>query len=256
MHVGRLDRTREPKPISRVGCKVCFQVNLVKGSKHWICKEFIPINSHNVVAGNHKQFLRSNRVISEGNLTTAQIMKESGIRTCHIMSYMAKQMGGYEEIPFTSKDLYNRISHASKVEFIGSNAGRAIRYLEHKADEDPGFFGQFSYNEDNRLLNLFWVDGRCRSDYETYGHAVAFDSTYKTNSYGKLLLIWIGTNNHYRTCILGFAILDNESGSNYKWATRAFLECMGGVLPKIVVTDGDEAIANTLEELMCNALLP
>ncbi|XP_062112729.1 uncharacterized protein LOC133823892 [Humulus lupulus] len=24
MHVGRLDRTREPKPISRVGCKVCF----------------------------------------------------------------------------------------------------------------------------------------------------------------------------------------------------------------------------------------
>ncbi|XP_062093419.1 protein FAR-RED IMPAIRED RESPONSE 1-like [Humulus lupulus] len=143
---------------------------------------------------------------------------------------MAKQMGGYEKIPFTSKDLYNRLSHASKVEFIGSNAGRAIRYLEHKADEDP--------------------DGRCRSDYETYGHAVAFDSTYKTNSYGKSLLICIGTNNYYRTCILGFAILDNESGNSYKWARRAFMECMGGVLPKTVVTDGDEAIVNMLEELM------
>ncbi|XP_062119438.1 protein FAR-RED IMPAIRED RESPONSE 1-like [Humulus lupulus] len=163
---------------------------------------------------------------------------------------MAKQMDGYEKIPFTPKDLHNRISHASKVEFIGSNAGRAIRYLEHKADEDPGFFGQFSYNEDNCLLNLFWADGRCRSDYETYGHVVAFDSTYKTNSYGKPLLIWIGINNHYSTCILGFAILDNESGSSYKWATRAFLECMGGVLPKTIVTDGDEAIANTLQELM------
>ncbi|XP_062093508.1 protein FAR1-RELATED SEQUENCE 5-like [Humulus lupulus] len=250
MHVGRLDRTREPKPISRVGCKVCFRVNLVKGSTHWICKEFIPIHSHNIVADNHKQFLRSNRVMTQGTLTTAQIMKESGIRTCHIMSYMAKKMGGYEKIPFTPKDLYNRISHASKVEFIGSNAGRAIGYLEHKADEDPGFFGQFSYNEDNRLLNLFWEDGRCRSDYETYGHVVAFDSTYKTNSYGKPLLIWIGINNHYTTCILGFAILDNESASSYKWATRAFLECMGGVLPKTVVTDGDEAIANTLQELM------
>ncbi|XP_062098832.1 protein FAR1-RELATED SEQUENCE 5-like [Humulus lupulus] len=250
MHVGRLDRTREPKPISRVGCKVCFRLNLVKGSRNWICKEFIPILSHNVVADNHKQFLRSNRVISEGTLTTAQIMKESGIRTCHIMSYMAKQMGGYENIQFTSKELYNRISHASKVEFIGSNARRAIGYLEHKADEDPGFFGQFSYNEDNCLLNLFWADGRCRSDYETYGHAVAFDSTYKTNSYGKSLLIWIGINNHCRMCILGFTVIDNESSSSYKWATRAFLECMGGVLPKIVVTDGDEAIAITLEELM------
>ncbi|XP_062089745.1 protein FAR1-RELATED SEQUENCE 5-like [Humulus lupulus] len=250
IHCDRPDRRREPKPITRVGCKVCFRVNLVRGNMKWICREFISIHSHAVAFDKEKQFLRSSRVVPPGYLNTVVSMKESCIRTCHIMSYMAHQVGGYERMSFTSKDLYNRIVAASKVDFDGSDARRAIGYLEHKEDTNPRFFGKFSYNASNQLLNLFWVDGKSRSDYETYGHAITFDSTYKTNSYGKPLLVWVGVNNHYRTCILGFAILDNESTSTYMWATKAFLECMGGVMPKTIVTDGDEAIAGTIQSLM------
>ncbi|XP_062100092.1 protein FAR1-RELATED SEQUENCE 11-like [Humulus lupulus] len=167
---------------------------------------------------------------------------------------MENQVGGYHKMPFTMKDLYNRMSAVSTVDFAASHAGRALGYLEHKADMDPNFFGTFSYDNSNQLLNLFWGDGKARLDYETYGHSVAFDSTYKTNSYGKPLLIWIGVNNHFKTCPFGYAILHNESTSCYMWAIKAFLECMNGVAPKTVVTDGDLAMEASIEALMPNAV--
>ncbi|XP_062104158.1 protein FAR1-RELATED SEQUENCE 5-like [Humulus lupulus] len=243
----------EPKKITRVHCKVAFRVNLIKCSGKWSCKEFSTEHSHPVTINDHKQFLRSNRFVSPSDLQQAKSMKDAGVRTCHIMSYMADKVGGYHKLSFTVKDLYNRMSAATNVQFAGSDAGRAVRYLEHKADHDPRFYGIFSYDNKRRLLNLFWADGKSRLDYEMYGHSIAFDSTYKTNSYGKPLLVWVGVNNHFRTTILGLAILANESVSSYMWATRAFLECMDEAQPKTVVTDGDEAIATAIEALIPNA---
>lgn len=75
-----------------------------------------------------------------------------------------------------------------------------------------------------------------------FGHAIAFNTTYKTNAYRKPLLIWIGINHHFMTTPLGFALLIDEIKETYKWVTKKFLECMKGVEPKIVVTDGDLAI--------------
>ncbi|XP_062112831.1 protein FAR1-RELATED SEQUENCE 5-like [Humulus lupulus] len=251
-HTSRLDKVRESKAITRCGCNVAFRVILNRKRGNWICKYFFLFHSHSLASDRHKQYLRSNRVVSPGCLQKAKCMKKSGIRTCHIMSYMVELVDEYDKTPFTIKDLYNRMSSASTVGFKGSDAGRALGYLEHKADHDPGFYGLFSYDKGKRLLHLFWADAKSRSDYERYGHAIAFDSTYKTNSFGKPLLIWVGINNHFRTCILGFAILDNESIASYMWATRAFLACMKGVLLITVVTDGDPAIEKTLKEFMPN----
>ncbi|XP_062075924.1 protein FAR-RED IMPAIRED RESPONSE 1-like [Humulus lupulus] len=231
---------------------MAFRVNLVKTTSKWVCKEFIADHSHWLTFKLHKQFLQSNRVVSDGYTNQVKSLKETGVRTCHIMSYMANQVGGYHKITFTMKDMYNRMPAVSTVDFAASDVGRALGNLEHKMDMDPDFFGIFSYDNSNRLLNLFWADGKARLDYETYGHSISFDSTYKTNSYGKPLLICVGVNNHFKTCPFGYAILDNDSTSSYMWAIKAFLECMHRVAPKTVVTDGDLAMETSIEALMLN----
>lgn len=216
-------------------------------------KEFKTDHSHTFAIQTHVQFLRSNRIVSNGALAMARTMRRSGIRTCHIMTFMAQQAGGYEYMPYLSKDLYNHIGSDGDVAFVDADAARAIGYLEHKKDHDSGFFGKYSYDGERRLLNLIWADTRCRSDFAAYGHAIAFDTTYKTNGYGKPLLIWVGINRHNKTTVLGFAILVNETVKTYKWVIDAFIECMNGKIPETVVTDGDLAICSAISELMPRA---
>lgn len=115
--------------------------------------------------------------------------------------------------------MYNHIGTPNDVQLINIDASRAMCYLEHKAYHDPSFFGKYSYDDDERLGNIVWVDSRCQSNYECFGHAIAFDTTYQTNGYGKLLLIRIGINHHLKTIALCFTILINETVETYEWVT-------------------------------------
>ncbi|KAM6582662.1 hypothetical protein CsatB_009664 [Cannabis sativa] len=175
-------------------------------------------------------------------LMDATCMKSAGIKTCQIYSYMAELVGGYGKLSFLPKDLYNRVAKNESVHLKNADAARAIGYFQHKADHDVDCFCRFSYDANNRLLNVMWADSKSREDYHLFGHSVAFDSTYKTNAYGKPLLVWLGVNNHFRSTIFGFALLSDESSDTYTWATKTFIDCMGGVTPKTVITDGDPAI--------------
>ncbi|KAF4357169.1 hypothetical protein F8388_003316 [Cannabis sativa] len=213
VHTSRIDRVRVAKAETRI-------------------RDFNPTHTHPFAEATHKCFIRANRVIKGGFLETAKSLKTSGVRTCHIMSYIADQLGGYDKVPFTIKDLYNK----------------------HKADHDPAFYAKYSYDEDNRLLNVFWSDSRSRGDYGAYGHAIAFDCTYKTNCYGKPFLIWVGINSHYRTCPLGFAILGDESTSNYIRAAKHFIKAMNGITLKTVVTDSDPSIKEAMKVAMPNVI--
>ncbi|KAF4366364.1 hypothetical protein G4B88_026691 [Cannabis sativa] len=242
VHTSRIDRVRVAKAETRIRCKWRFQFFLNKVIKKYVCRDFNPTHTHPFAEATHKCFIRANRVIKGGFLETAKSLKTSGVRTCHIMSYIADQLGGYDKVPFTIKDLYNSIKPATTTKF------------KHKADHDPAFYAKYSYDEDNRLLNVFWSDSRSRGDYGAYGHAIAFDCTYKTNCYGKPFLIWVGINSHYRTCPLGFAILGDESTSNYIRAAKHFIKAMNGITLKTVVTDSDPSIKEAMKVAMPNVI--
>jgi hypothetical protein len=47
------------------------------------------------------------RKISEADKPQIDGLQNHGIRTCHIMGYMVAQKGGYADVGFTKKDLYN-----------------------------------------------------------------------------------------------------------------------------------------------------
>lgn len=47
------------------------------------------------------------RQISETDRAQIDSLQSHGIRTCHIKGYMVAQKGGYNDVVFTKKDLYN-----------------------------------------------------------------------------------------------------------------------------------------------------
>ncbi|XP_062085328.1 protein FAR1-RELATED SEQUENCE 5-like [Humulus lupulus] len=78
---------------------------------------------------------------------------------------------------------------------------------------------------------------------------MAFDSTYKKNSYNKPLLIFVGLNHHYRTIVFVVALLYDETEETYTWVLEEFLECMKNKPPPVVVIDGDHAVAKAIQKV-------
>lgn len=122
-----------------------------------------------------------------------------------------------------------------------------------RVDTDPDYFCRYTLDGDNRLQNSYWSDPTSCRDYKAFGQAMAFDSTYKNNAYGKPLVIVCGVNHHYRTSVFGFALLLDEKTATFEWLLTIFLTAMGGETPKVVVTDGDLAMRQAIAKVLPNA---
>ncbi|QHN88974.1 Protein FAR1-RELATED SEQUENCE [Arachis hypogaea] len=160
---------------------------------------------------------------------------------------------GYRHAGFIRKDLYNHIDRYRQSKVKNRDANAAINYLIDKSNNDPLFFGKYTFTSDERLEHIFWADGQSIIDYHCFGYIVAFDSTYKKNKYNKPLVIFSGCNHHGQTVIFGSGLLSDKTTETYKWLLGTFVEAMGGKSPKAVITDGDLAMA--LKEYRNNELI-
>ncbi|KAL6316325.1 hypothetical protein AAG906_017958 [Vitis piasezkii] len=153
-------------------------------------------------------------------------MRGVGMGTSQIMDYMVQQSGGYNNVGFTKKDLYNHVDADRRVHLRDGDAEGALAYLCGKSEMDPSFYYKYNVDEDNRLANLFWADSTSKLDYSCFGDVLAFDTTYRTNAYKKPLVILVGINHHHQTIVFGCALLVDESVSTYTWVLETFLDAM------------------------------
>ena len=75
------------------------------------------------------------------------------------------------------------------------DAQSALTWMNMMGLELEQFFCRYSQDEEGRLANLFWRDEQSHMDYEAYGDVLIMDNTYKTNMYGKPLVVFVGCNN-------------------------------------------------------------
>lgn len=133
------------------------------------------------------------------------------------------------------------------MEICDGNAQSAISYLAKWTLTEEELFNRYSLNEDGRLANLFWRDSESLKDYEWFGDILIFDITYKTNVYGKPLVVFFGRNNHRATILFACAILVDETIGSYTRILKKFPKSMNRKSPISVLTDGDEAIHNVIK---------
>ena len=78
---------------------------------------------------------------------------------------------------------------------MGEGDASAIQsYFMHVQATDSNFFYMLDLDDENRLKNLFWADGRQRAVYEEFGDVVTFDTTYLTNKYDIPFAPFVGVN--------------------------------------------------------------
>ncbi|KAL5573571.1 hypothetical protein UlMin_023168 [Ulmus minor] len=162
---------------------------------------------------------------------------------------MVQQSGGYRDLGFTKKDCFNKVVDLKRSTLNETDAEGLLGYLEAKMDSsDPTLFAKYAVDDEDRLCHVFWSDTASQRDYACFLDALAFDTTYRTNAFNKLLVIFVGVNHHFRTTVFGFALLINETIETYVWVLQTFLECMNGVIPGVVVTDGDNSMKAAIQQ--------
>lgn len=86
------------------------------------------------------------------------------------------------------------------------------------------------------LCNIFWSNSIAQDDYAIYGDSIAFDTTYKTNKYNRILRLFCGNDNHKGTIIFTASFLFKEDINSFVRLFFQFLRCMGRP-SKTIITD-------------------
>ncbi|XP_062020833.1 protein FAR1-RELATED SEQUENCE 5-like [Rosa rugosa] len=207
-------------------------------------------HNHKLIPNTYSHLLRSRRNCMPSHVAHVMALRKVSVPTCHTYEYMMDQAGGYVNVGFRAKDLYNKLDATRREIMFEGDTEAALAYLNGKCDGDPRFFCRFSVDEDNRLCNLFWRDSTALIDYGCFGDVLLFDSTYNTNCYEKPLVLFVGCSNHLSSVVFGCALLMDETIELYTWVLETFLSSMDGKQPKAVLTDGDQAMRSALERVL------
>ncbi|KAE8706349.1 hypothetical protein F3Y22_tig00110402pilonHSYRG00233 [Hibiscus syriacus] len=101
--------------------------------------------------------------VSKADIDEATTLKEVGVGTSQVMNYLTQQAGGYHNVGFTHKDLYNALQRGKTKKIADGDVNTLIAYFDYKKHDDPGFFMTYSVDESGALHNLIWSDSISRS---------------------------------------------------------------------------------------------
>ena len=183
----------------------------------------------------------------------AVAMKSSGIRTCEVHKLLANEAGGGHNLGYTRTDLYNKLYRHSRSRICNGDANAVLMYMDGLRKSEKSFVYSFTKDEEDRLEKLFWIDSKAVMDFAIFGDVIAFDTTYKKNTYNMPLVCIIGVNNHNQTIVFGFALVSNEREETFTWLLEEFVKAMGKKRPMSVVTDGDKAMQRAIETVLPGA---
>ncbi|XP_071919015.1 protein FAR1-RELATED SEQUENCE 5-like [Coffea arabica] len=246
-------RIRQPRPETRTGCLACLRIKHDKASEKYVVTNFVKEHNHKMASKSSIPYLWSHRHVTDADYAQVRTMKMAGVKTSQVMKFFAMQCGGYGNVGFVLKDLYNRVDEERRVLIEAGDAKNAIAYFNGRKASDKSFIFEYDVDEESRLKTLFWADYESQLDYKCFGDVLIFDSTYNVNEYHKPLVVFSGVNNHYNTVVFGTALVSGESVEEYEWLLHTLTKAMGGRKPKAVITDGDKAMRRAINNVFPDA---
>lgn len=237
----RKENVQNPRYETRCNCNAKLKISLRNG-KYYVF-QFISEHNHELATRTQVHRLRSHRHTSPIHTVT-----NVGISSKPIFDLMSTDVDGHENLGFIL-DFGNDL-HAGQSLAVKAGDGGVLEYLEKMQLEDSKFFYAVQVDKLHATPNIFWADSRMIADYENFGDAVCFDTTYRRLNDNILFGLFLGVNNHKQAIVFGAAFFQNETFESFKWIFNTFLKAMSGKKPRTVLINEDIAIAKALKMCM------
>ncbi|KAL4614847.1 hypothetical protein ACB092_07G082600 [Castanea dentata] len=175
-----LDDKKFKKLQTRTSCEASIRFIVTNGE--WKVTHFNPTHNHELAKPEERPFLRSNRKITDAKLGVIKTSKEAGIRTISAYSYLVEEAGGFENVGFIKRDCYNVVNKQKLINVEAGDAQSLVNHFKQKQAKDPMFFYAIQVDQENRMTNFFWRDGRSRINYNSFGNTIFIDQCQAKNA--------------------------------------------------------------------------
>ena len=236
--------------IVKTECPVRCKLN-VDGAR-WVVTEYFDEHNHELIKKfDLVKFLTAHRGFTPLEKKFIKLLHDCNVgpsRMVQILSLIHSKKGTLSSMPYIPADVTNlkaKYRRESKLADIEAT----MAYFDEKAKEDPDFFYRIRLDDEDRVRNMYWVDGAARRAYKHFRDCISFDATYLTNMYKMPCAPFIGINNHNQSLQFGCGLVRNEDTDGYVWLFKTFLECMDGLAPMNIITDQDFSMRAGIEEV-------
>ncbi|KAK3139377.1 hypothetical protein QOZ80_5AG0382320 [Eleusine coracana subsp. coracana] len=226
------------KPETRTNCKAMVRFR-VDSEGQWRVIQIIPEHNHELVRPEEIHLLRSVRTLSVPKPGMLNAMVNAEIQVMHDNLHMSED----------GTECNSQLSIRSYMLLNPEDTETLVGYFKHRTNEQDMFYWDVEVDQEGRMSNFFWRDGRSRLDYDSFGDVVIFDTTHRTSKYNLICAPFVGVNHHRQNVMFGCAFLLDDSSTSYEWLFKSFLESMGGRPPKTIFTDQNDSISKVIEDV-------
>ena len=192
-----------------------------------------------------KNFLK-HRHMSEHEKNFSRILQQHKIKPQKIMQIFRKMHGTFKLMNFTKTDLKNLRQSDNQKRIKNTDIDRAVMLMNDLQVRQPRFYYTMRIDEGNTVRSLFWTDAESRLNYALYGDFVSFDTTFSINKYNIPFAPIVGINGNGKSIVFGWALLEDQKATTFKWLLGTFIKVMGGKEPGVIITDQDAAMKKAI----------
>ncbi|PKA57463.1 Protein FAR1-like sequence 3 [Apostasia shenzhenica] len=92
--------------------------------------------------------------------------------------------------------MHTILSHERLGRVKARNAFSLLKLFSLHKNFDSMFYWEIQLNEDQRLINILWVDAIYKMNYEAFGDIIIFDISYRISKYNLICAPIIDISNH------------------------------------------------------------
>ncbi|KAJ8760622.1 hypothetical protein K2173_015289 [Erythroxylum novogranatense] len=223
-----------PRPETRTGCPAMIKFRLME-NKRWRIIE-VELGHNHITSPASGKFFKSHKLIGAGSKRAMQFDGPEEVEKIRLFQTVIvnPEKNGIVEDDGQFADLVVLPKQLNLKE------GKALAIQNFFCDlqlMDPNFFYVVDLNEKGYMKNLFWAGTRARVAYGYFGDVVAIDTTCLTEKYEVPLVSFTGVNHHGKPILLGCGLVAGETTESYTWLLRAWLTCMLGRPPQVIITN-------------------
>ncbi|XP_015572590.1 protein FAR1-RELATED SEQUENCE 6-like isoform X2 [Ricinus communis] len=240
-----------PRPETRTGCPAMIVIRLVD-SKKWRIVE-VELGHNHPVNPQIQRFYKSHkRMILAARKAQPPPEPVTEIHTIKLYrTALVDGCNGYLNVH--EREGSNSVDHSKHLELKEGDAHAVYNYFCRMKLTNPNFFYLMDFDDDGRLRNVFWADARSRTAYGYFCDTVAIDTTCLANKFEIPLISFVGVNHHGQSILLGCGFLGHESVEYFVWIFRAWVKCMQGRTPQVIVTDQCKPLQSAVSEVFPEA---
>lgn len=240
-----------PRPETRTGCPAMIVIRMVD-SKIWRIVEVELQHNHQVNPG-IKRFYKSHKKMILA-AREAQPPPDPITEIHTIKLYRTAVMdAGYNRFSNFVEGQEMNFDNLKYLELKEGDGHAIYNYFCRMKLTNPDFFYLFDIDDDGHLRNVFWADARSRVSYSYFNDIVIIDTTCLANKYEIPLISFVGVSNHGQSVLLGCGFLGYEKVDYFVWIFNAWLKCMLGCPPHVVITDQCKPLQSAVAQVFPHA---